>query len=144
MAKRNKMLRKVLVTMCSAVLLVGATVGVTVAYLTSTTQVVKNTFTIGNVAITLDEALVDEYGEKQGEERTEDGNEYRLVPKHTYVKDPTVTVKKDSDEAYVRVLVTVNNRAYLDELFATRGYSLETVIGGYDPTLWELASNKIK
>lgn len=45
-----------------AVLLVAASVMGTLAYLTST-DTVKNTFTVGKVAITLDEAEVTEYGE---------------------------------------------------------------------------------
>ena len=44
-----------------AVVLVAASVFATVAYLTSTAEV-TNTFTYGKVAITLDEAKVNEYG----------------------------------------------------------------------------------
>lgn len=104
MAKRNKMLRKVLVTMCSAVLLVGATVGVTVAYLTSKTEVVTNTFTVGNVEITLDEANVDVYGNTEGTTRVT-ANDYKLIPGHTYVKDPTIHVEKGSEACYLFVKV---------------------------------------
>ena len=43
-----------------AVLLVSLSVGATLAYLTSTTQTVKNTFTVGKVNITLDEVKVNE------------------------------------------------------------------------------------
>ena len=57
--KMNKKLRRILLTVCSAALLVCVTVGATVAYLTSTTGPVTNTFTVGKVAITLDEADVD-------------------------------------------------------------------------------------
>lgn len=105
MAKRNKMLRKILVTMCSAVLLVGATVGVTVAYLTSTTEVVKNTFTVGNVKITLDEAKVTEYGVKDGDTRVTE-NTYKLIPGHEYIKDPMVHVADGSEESWLFVKVT--------------------------------------
>ena len=54
MKKKTKALMLVL----CAVLLVTASVLGTMAYLTSTDQVV-NTFTVGKVAITLDEAQVD-------------------------------------------------------------------------------------
>ena len=56
---KNSKLRKVLLLACSAVLLVCLSVGATLAYLTST-DTVKNTFTVGKVAITLDEVNVDE------------------------------------------------------------------------------------
>ena len=36
-------------------------------------------------------------------------NEYKLLPGHTYVKDPTVTVLKPSVASYVRMKVTFNN-----------------------------------
>ena len=36
------------------------------------------------------------------------GNAYKLLPNHTYVKDPTVTVKTPSVESYVRMKVTFN------------------------------------
>ena len=36
-------------------------------------------------------------------------NAYKLLPGHTYVKDPTVTVLTPSVESYVRMKVTFNN-----------------------------------
>lgn len=88
-----------LLALC-AVLLVGATIAGTVAYLTSTTTEVKNTFTAGNVTITLDEAPVDLYGKVvTGNRRT--ANEYKLIPGHTYAKDPTIHVDTDSEECWI-------------------------------------------
>ena len=88
-----------LLALC-AVLLVGATIAGTVAYLTSTTTEVKNTFTAGNVTITLDEAPVDLYGKVvTGNRRT--ANEYKLIPGHTYTKDPTIHVDTDSEECWI-------------------------------------------
>ena len=57
MRKSKRMLRKFLLLTSSALLLVSLTVGVTLAYLTDTDEV-DNTFTVGNVAITLDEAPI--------------------------------------------------------------------------------------
>lgn len=105
---KNSKLRRILLLVACAVLLVSLSVGATLAYLTSTTQTVKNTFTVGNVNITLDEAEVDEYGENANG-RTTEGNEYKLLPGHTYTKDPTVTVVKGSEPCYVRIKVTVTN-----------------------------------
>ena len=108
--------KALLMSLC-AVLLVAASVLGTMAYLTDSKDV-KNTFTVGNVAIKLDEAKVDENGtqvvDKDGNpvaRVTE--NEYKLLPGHTYVKDPTVTVLKPSVESYVRMKVTFNKASAL-------------------------------
>ena len=61
MKTRTKVL---LLTLCAA-LLVCATVLATMAFLTDTAEV-KNTFTVGNVDITLDEAKVTVYGKADG------------------------------------------------------------------------------
>lgn len=108
--------KALLMSLC-AVLLVAASVLGTMAYLTDSKDV-KNTFTVGNVAIKLDEAKVDENGtqvvDKDGNpvaRVTE--NEYKLLPGHTYVKDPTVTVLKPSVDSYVRMKVTFNKASAL-------------------------------
>ena len=103
--------KALLLSLC-AVLLVAATVFTTVAYLTSKDDV-KNTFTIGKVNIKLDEAKVDETGNAiEGADRVKE-NSYKLMPGHTYTKDPTVTVLKGSEEAYVRMKVTMNKASDL-------------------------------
>ena len=99
--------KAMLMTLC-AIILVVATVFGTMAYLTST-DTVTNTFTVGNVKITLDEAKVDTDGSTvEGAARVKT-NEYKLMPGHTYTKDPTVTVVDGSEESYVRMKVTFNN-----------------------------------
>lgn len=106
MKARNRI--KPLLTLCCALLLVAAGVFGTLAYLTGT-DTVNNTFTVGNVKITLDEAKVNTDGTPVvGADRVKT-NEYHLLPGHTYTKDPTVTVKTGSDASYVRVKVTFNN-----------------------------------
>lgn len=108
--------KALLMSLC-AVLLVAASVLGTMAYLTDSKDV-KNTFTVGNVAIKLDEAKVDEMGNLV---ENQDGtladrvtqNEYKLLPNHTYVKDPTVTVKTPSVDSYVRMKVTFNKASAL-------------------------------
>lgn len=108
--------KALLMSLC-AVLLVAASVLGTMAYLTDSKDV-KNTFTVGNVAIKLDEAKVDEMGnlvKNQDGTLAErvPGNAYKLLPNHTYVKDPTVTVLKPSVESYVRMKVTFNKASAL-------------------------------
>lgn len=106
--------KALLLSLC-AVLLVTVSVLGTVAYLTST-QTVTNTFTVGKVKITLDEANVDEDYYLNGELSTKDeegaempprdqANDYHLLPGVSYDKDPTVHVTADSDKCYVYVKV---------------------------------------
>lgn len=108
--------KALLMSLC-AVLLVAASVLGTMAYLTDSKDV-KNTFTVGKVAIKLDEAKVDDMGNLV---KNQDGtlvnrvteNDYKLLPGHTYVKDPTVTVLKPSVASYVRMKVTFNKASAL-------------------------------
>lgn len=96
--------KKVFVTvLCAAALVVASVLG-TMAYLTSQTKTVTNTFTVGNVAITLDETDVTPMGVKDTDARVK-GNEYKLIPGHTYIKDPTVHVDTDSEESWLFVKV---------------------------------------
>ena len=90
---------KALAILSCAILLVIATIAGTVAYLTDTATV-ENTFTVGKVEITLDEAKVTEYGVQNGDTRVAT-NEYKLVPGRTYMKDPTIHVAADSEECYI-------------------------------------------
>ena len=105
---KKKNLKKLLLAVCCAALLVCVSIGATVAYLTSN-DAVKNTFTVGNVQIKLDEAKTDDKGNGtpvEGAARVK-ANKYHLLPGHSYTKDPTVTVLAGSEESYVRMLVTV-------------------------------------
>ena len=98
--------KKILALALCAVMLVCISVGATVAYLTAGTGVVTNTFTVGNVQIDLDETKTTEYGVIDATATAPvKANEYKLIPNHTYVKDPTVHVKATSEPCYVFVKV---------------------------------------
>ncbi|MBE6729759.1 MAG: hypothetical protein E7568_05965 [Ruminococcaceae bacterium] len=125
---------KILLIVLSAALIAITSVIGTVAYLTSQDTVV-NTFTVGNVNITLDEAKVTPDGSLDGTERVKTNN-YHLVPGNTYIKDPTMTVIKGSEEAYVRILVTVNCLKEFDEIYASNKADLTTLFNGYDAGNW--------
>ena len=120
----KKMYKAMLLVLCAVLLVVASVMG-TLAYLQMTTGTVQNTFTVGKVEITLDEAKVNAYGELvdvNGNVTTagadnlapripdgnSTGNEYKLIPGHEYTKDPTVTVKAGSEACYVFVKVTNN------------------------------------
>ena len=97
-----KKTKAILMALC-AVLLVAASVMGTLAYLTSNDSV-TNTFTVGNVKITLDETDVDINGVKDTETRVQE-NDYKLMPGHEYVKDPIIHVDADSENCYLFVKV---------------------------------------
>lgn len=103
---KNSKLRKVLLLACSAVLLVCLSVGATVAYLTSNAKVV-NTFTVGNVKITMDEAKTNSDGtlDTTSTERVQ-ANTYHLLPGHSYLKDPTIHVDANSEKCWLFVRVS--------------------------------------
>ncbi|MDU5106873.1 hypothetical protein [Clostridium sp.] len=107
--------RKALTMVLCALLLVSATMFATIAYLTSKDEV-NNTFKVGNVHITLDEAKVKPDGTPVPNADRVKENEYKLIPGHSYTKDPTVTVEANSEECYVRALVTINKREALYNL----------------------------
>ena len=96
--------KKVLALVLCAALLVAGSVAATLAYLTFTTDPVVNTFSIGKVEIDLDETDVDVYGKKAGETPVKE-NAYKLIPGHNYLKDPTIHVKKGSEECWLFVKV---------------------------------------
>lgn len=97
-------MKKKIVALCLCVALaVVAIGGATLAYFTDTDEA-KNTFTVGNVEIKLDETNVDD---PQGDRVQE--NSYKLIPGVSYVKDPTITVLEGSEDCYVRMKVTLNN-----------------------------------
>ena len=112
--------KKVFVTVLCAVLLVVASVLGTMAYLTSQ-DTATNTFTVGDVEITLDEALVGADGKALTGDDAErvKGNSYHIIPGGVYDKDPTVTVKADSEDCYVRALVTLTNYDAIYDLPST-------------------------
>lgn len=102
--KTRRMLRKFLLLTSAALLLVSLTVGATLAYLTDTAAV-TNTFTVGNVAITLDEAPVGEDGDAVAGAARVTENEYHLLPGQKYHKDPTVHVDAKSEDGWLFVKV---------------------------------------
>lgn len=93
--------RKALLLSLSALLLVAVSVMGTIAFLTATSQELKNTFTVGSVDLTLDESDVDEYGKPIADAERVLTNEYKLIPGHMYTKDPVVHVTLGSEPSFV-------------------------------------------
>ena len=132
--------KKVFVTVLCAVLLVAASVLGTMAYLTSNDEVV-NTFTVGNVQIKLDEAKANPDGSLVANADRVKANSYKLLPGHTYNKDPMVTVLKGSESSYVKMTVTFTKAAQLDAIFAPNGADMTSIFNGYDSTNWTYKGN---
>lgn len=84
------MKKKALALVLALTLLVAGIVGGTLAWLTDQTAEVKNTFTVGDINISLTETTAD----------------YKMVPGNTIAKDPTVTVKANSEACWLFVQVT--------------------------------------
>ena len=92
-------MKKKLTTVLAIVLVVALSVAGTYAYLTSKTATIKNTFTVGNVNIDLTET----WNTDADNNGTNDCWKMQLIPGTSAVKDPTVTVKADSEKCYLFV-----------------------------------------
>ena len=86
----NKFLKVLVVVLCAAMLVAG-TVAATVAYLSMKTQTVQNTFTVGDINITLTQ-----------ENKL---NSAKMVPGTDYKVDPVVTVKAGSESCYLFIKI---------------------------------------
>lgn len=83
------MKKKLTVSLAVLALVACMAAGATLAWLTATTQSVTNTFTYGDINITLDETTTS----------------YKMVPGNTIAKDPKVTVKANSEDCWLFVKV---------------------------------------
>ena len=133
-------MKKKLMTVLALVLVIAMSVAGTYAYLTSDDEVV-NTFTVGDVQITLDEAKANPDGSLVPNVDRVKANEYKLLPGHTYNKDPMVTVLKGSESSYVKMTVTFSDAADLDAIFAPNGADMTSIFNGYDSTNWIYKGN---
>lgn len=127
--------KAMLMTLC-AIILVVATVFGTMAYLTASDEV-NNTFTVGNVKITLDEAKVDTNGSPvEGAARVKE-NSYKLLPGHTYTKDPTIHVDAASEDCFIRAKVTLTNaKEWIAIATKYADNKVENIIKGTDDNIW--------
>ena len=102
-------MKKRIVTIALVVALLATCFAGTFAYLTDN-KAVKNTFTTGNVYITLTET-----GAVNGE------NAYHLIPNNSYTKDPTITLNAGSENAYIAAKITVTGETDLSTLLPMEG-----------------------
>ncbi len=100
--------KKALILVSALTMVFTATVGGTVAWLISSTDKVTNTFTYGDINIELDETdtnIDDNEGEGDGD-NDPNTNTYEMVPGTSITKDPTITVKGDSEACWLFVELT--------------------------------------
>ena len=111
------MKKKTLALVLALTLLVAGVVGGTLAWLTDRTAEVKNTFTVGDINIGLTETTAD----------------YKMVPGNTIAKDPTVTVKANSEACWLFVQVTesTNLKDFITYAIAEGWTALPSVDGVY-------------
>ena len=100
--------KKALILVSALTMAMTATVGGTVAWLVAKTDKVTNTFTYGDIDITLEETDTnsDEYGDNsvQGDDDNDPNtNTYEMVPGTKIKKDPTITVEGDSEACWLFV-----------------------------------------
>lgn len=99
------MTKKLVIAVVALSLALVAFAGVSLAWLVSTPDAVVNTFTVGNIVITLDEAPVDANGKATTGNRVT-SNTYKIIPGSEYDKDPTVHVAAKSEACYVYVRIS--------------------------------------
>ena len=96
-AKKRKRQKKLVSLIVAAVLLAGGLIGGTLAWLIDKDEV-TNTFTVGNIDITLTES--DSGQDSDGNLNT---NSYKMIPGQAIIKDPVVTVEADSEDCWLFV-----------------------------------------
>ena len=135
---KNRKFTKVALIALAMVLVCIVSVAGTLAYLTSQTDEVVNTFTVGDVEITLDEAEVTDDGKPVAGAARVKANEYKLIPNHSYTKDPTVHVDADSEDCWV--FVKVDNG--IADIEATAGDGYVTIATQMADNGWTLVDGQ--
>ena len=121
------MKKKSIAIVLALVLLVCCAVGGVLAWLTATTGPVVNTFTVGNVDITLVETDAEVKNDGSAEK------EFKMVPGQTIVKDPKVTVVGGSEACwlFVKVEKSDNLESFINYAIADGWTQLPDVAGVY-------------
>lgn len=91
------MKKKLFIIVVSILSICSFLVGTSVAWLSSTTDTVVNTFTYGDINIKIEET---DTGDNDNNEFT---NEYKMLPGNKITKDPKITVLANSEDSYLFV-----------------------------------------
>lgn len=128
--KRNVMFRgkNLVLLLLSLALILCAVIGGTLAWLVTETNPVVNTFTYGDINITLHETDTNKDGDNDP-----NTNIYPMIPGHTITKDPKVTFKADSENAwlFVKLEKTANFDDFMTYEIADGWTKLDNAEGVY-------------
>lgn len=107
----NGISARVLVMAVALTLIIGGIIGGSVAWLTAKTDPLVNTFTVGDINITLTES---------------DDLDLKMVPGNPVTKDPKVTVKAGSEACwlFIKYEKSENYGTYLDEPVIANGWTV--------------------
>lgn len=101
----KKHMPRILLVLCLMLVVMVGSIAGTVAWLTDKTDEVKNTFTVGDINITLTET----WNTDTDGDNVNDAWKGKVVPGVNLSKDPEVTVKANSEPCWVFVKVTESN-----------------------------------
>lgn len=91
------MKKKIFIIVVSILSVCSFLIGTSVAFLTSKTDEVINTFTYGDINIKIEET------DTQDNDNNEFTNSYKMLPGNKITKDPKITVLKNSEDSYLFV-----------------------------------------
>ena len=91
------MKKKIYIIIVSILSICSFLVGTSVAWLSSTTDTVVNTFTYGDINIKIEET------DTQDNDNNEFTNSYKMLPGNKITKDPKITVLANSEDSYLFV-----------------------------------------
>lgn len=118
-------MKKRLMMLLALVLVIGCVIGGVLAWLTDTTEDVKNVFTTADIDVTLTET----FNAKSDESKTEnDIWKVQMIPGYSYPKDPKVEVSADSVDCYLFIKFEEKNnpstyQTYTSTLTAANGWT---------------------
>ena len=116
--------KKLILLICMSLIL-ALGVGATLAWLTDSTQKITNTFTVGDINISLTET-----GTTGITGTNDQSKSYKMIPGKTETKDPTVTVEAGSEACWV--FVKVEKTANFDTFMEYSINPAWTELDGYE------------
>lgn len=122
----NGISARVLVMAVALTLIIGGIIGGSVAWLTAKTEPVVNTFTVGDINITLTEST---------------GTSYTFIPGKDISKDPKVTVAANSETCYLFIKVTKENWPSTSKISYTMAEGWNELTGNEGVFYREVASS---
>lgn len=128
--QRKRRNRRIALTLCVMFVVLAASIGGTVAWLTDKTSTITNTFTAGDINITLAETTTN----------------YKMVPGVDIAKDPKVTVTEGSEDCYLFMKIEESTNAKFGDFMTYEIADGWTALTGVDGVYYRtvLATNTVK